>query len=184
MKGYLSARGKIVLSDYREYMQFDLFRGKYARWVRMLVILVVVFACIAGVLAGITLKSRALVLGSAIVLLCFCMFFYLVKRHVKQTCVRQKPFLYATHEVHCGKNGLIYEVLYDPAHNPRHLPDSQQDYLYDDFYRVYETGGFFYFYPTRKSAILLPKRNMTLADVERLRDLLREKLGKRFVRCP
>ncbi len=183
MKGYLSARGKIVLSDYREYMRFNLFRGKYSRWVRLFVILAVVLACLAGILAGISLKSKALVLGSAIVLLCFCMFFYLIKRHVKQTCVRQKPFLYATHAVHCGKNGLIYEILYDPAHNPRHLPDSQQDYLYDGFYRVYETGGFFYFYPTRKSAILLPKRNMALSDVDRLRDLLREKLGKRFVCC-
>ena len=183
MKGYLTARGKVVLSDYREYMQFNLFRGKFSRLIRALVILAAVMASLYVLLLGLKLHSTPLVLLAGILLLCFCMFFYLLRRTVKQTCLKQKPFLYATHEVRCGGNGLIYSVLYDPAHNPQHLPDSQQDHLYESFYRVYETGGFFYFYPKKKSAIILPKRNLTPADGQKLRVLLQKELGDRFVRC-
>ena len=183
MKGYLTARGKIVLSDYREYMNFNLFRGKFSRLIRGFVMFAVVLACLLVLLAGIQVQSTMLVLSAGIALLCFCMFFYLLRRTVKQTCLKQKPFLYATHEVQCGGNGLIYSVLYDPEHNPQKLPDSQQDHLYESFFRVYETGGFFYFYPDKKSAIILPKRNMTLQDGQRLRTLLQKELGDRFVRC-
>lgn len=183
MKGYLTARGKIVLSDYREYMNFNLFRGKFSRLIRALVILAVVLACLYVLLLGLQLHSTLLVLAAGIALLCFCMFFYLLRRSVKQTCLKRKPFLYATHEVRCGGNGLIYSVLYDPAHNPQGLPDSQQDYLYESFFRVYENGGFFYFYPDKKSAIILPKRNMTQQDGQKLRALLQKELGDRFVRC-
>lgn len=183
MKHYLTARGKVVLSDYREYMQFNLFRGRFSRLLRAFVILAVVCVCLYVFLLGLQFRNTMLLLAAGIVLLCFCMFFYLLRRTVKQTCIKRKPFLYATHEVRCGGNGLIYSVLYDPAHNPQNLPDSQQDYLYDAFFRVYETGGFFYFYPDKKSAIILPKRNLQTADLLRLRTLLQKELGKRFVRC-
>ena len=183
MKGYLTARGKIVLSDYREYMQFNLFRGKFSRLIRMLVILAVVLASLYLLLLGLQLHNTMVILGAGVLLLCFCMFFYLLRRTVKQTCLKQKPFLYATHEVRFGGNGLIYSVLYDPEHNPHKLPDSQTDHFYDSFFRVYETSAFFYFYPEKKSAIILPKRNMTLQDGQKLRALLQKELGKRFVRC-
>ena len=183
MKYYLTARGKVVLSDYREYMQFNLFRGKCSRLLRSLLILAVVLLSLYLLLLGIQLKNTVVILVAGVVLLCFCMFFYLLRRTVKQTCIRKKPFLYATHEVRFGGNGLIYSVLYDPAHNPQNLPDSQQDYLYTTFFRVYETGGFFYFYPDKKSAIILPKRNLRIEDIQSLRTLLQKELGKTFVRC-
>lgn len=183
LKYFLTARGKVVLSDYREYMQFNLFRGKLSRVIRTLVILAVVLLSLYLLLLGLQLHNTTVILAAGVLLLCFCMFFYLIRRTVKQTCLKKKPFLYATHEVRCGGNGLIYSVLYDPAHNPQKLPDSQQDYLYEAFFRVYETGGFFYFYPDKKSAIILPKRNLPLEDLPRLRTLLQKELGKRFVRC-
>lgn len=180
---YLFARGMVVLSDYREYMNFNLFRGKCSRIVRALVILAAVMLCVFLLLLALQLHSMPLVILAGGLLLCFCMFFFLLRRHVKTICVKRKPFLYATHEVQFGGNGLIYSVLYDAAHNPQHLPDSRQEYRYESFYRVYETGGFVYFYPDKKSALILPKRNMTPADSIRLRTLLQNQLGKRFVKC-
>ncbi len=180
---YLTARGKIVLSDYREYMNFHLFRGRWSRVLRSLVILAVLLVCVYLILLGIQLRNTMLLLLAGILLLCFCMFFFLLRKYVKDLCMKRKPFLYATHEICCGGNGLIYSVFYDPEHNPQHLPDSQQDYLYSGFCRIYETGGFFYFYPDRKSAIILPKRNMPPADSLRLRSLLKKELGKQFIRC-
>lgn len=180
---YLYARGMIVLSDYREYMNFNLCRGKLSRFVRAAVVLAVVLAALCLLLFAVSLRSMLLVILAGSLLLCLGMFFYLLKRQVKTVCEKRKPFLYAMHEVQFGGNGMNYRVEYDARHNPAHLPDSEQAYLYKDFYRVYETGGFVYFYPTKKSAIILPKRNMNPEASIRLRALLQKQLGKKFVRC-
>ncbi len=180
---HLCARGKIVLSDYREYMNFQLFRGRFSRYLRALILLALLVAALYLLLGGIYFQATiAIVLGGT-TLLCVVMFVFLLRKYVKDYCVKKKPFLYATHEVQCGGNGLIYTVCYDPKQNPQHLPDSKQTYLYADFFRVYETGGFFYFYPSKKSAVILPKRNMTPADSIALRGILQKEIGKRFIRC-
>ncbi len=180
---HLYAHGKIVLSDYREYMNFQLFRGRFSRYLRALTLLIAVLLGVWVLLVGIQFRKTVLIVLGGTVLLCAAMFVFLIRKYVKDYCVKKKPFLYATHEVQCGGNGLIYTVCYDPKQNPQHLPDSKQTYLYADFFRVYETGGFFYFYPSKKSAVILPKRNMTPADSIALRGILQKEIGKKFIRC-
>lgn len=180
---HLYARGKIVLSDYREYMNFQLFRGRFSRYLRALVLLAVLLLALYLLLVGVQSRQTVLIVLGGITLLCLAMFVFLLRKYVKDLCVKKKPFLYATHEVQCGGNGLIYSVCYDSAQNPQHLQDSRQTYLYKDFFRVYETGGFFYFYVNKKSAVILPKRNMTPADSIALRGVLQNEIGRKFIRC-
>lgn len=180
---YLHARGKIVLSDYREYAYFDLFRGRFSRAIRSMAVLIAILGALFLLVLGFAARKSMIVLAGGLVLLCLGSFFYLFKRQVKTVCVKNKPLLYASHEVRFGGNGLIYSIFYDEEHNPRKLEDSQMDYLYENFYRVYENGGFFFFYTDKKSAIIVPKRNMTSADFMQLRNVLRNALGKKFVRC-
>jgi len=185
MKGdkYLFSSGKVVLSDYREYSTFNLCRGKYSRVIRTAVVTWIVLICAFIAVAGFVAKNMMTVLIGGIILLCLASFFTLLRRQVKTVCVKKQQYLYATHEVRFGKNGLIYSVLFDPAHNPYKQENTQDDFFYDDFYRVYETGGFFYLYLDKKSTIIVPKRNMMPADSIELRELLAKKLDKKFIRC-
>lgn len=180
---YLFASGKVVLSDYREYANFDIFRGKFSRVVRVALTVWIILICAFVILLGFMVQNTMMILIAGIILLCLGSFVFMLRRQVKVVCIRKKPFLYATHEVRIGKNGLIYSVLFDPAHNPGKLEDSQEDFLFEDLFRAYETGGFFYFYLAKKTAIILPKRNMMPADSLELRALLQNKIGKKFIRC-
>lgn len=183
MENYLFSSGKIVLSDYREYATFNLCRGKFSRVIRTAVVIWIIVICLYLALVGLASQRTMLLLVAGIILLCLGSFFGLLRRQVKTVCIRKKPFLYATHEVRFGGNGLIYSVLFDSEHNPHQMEDSQDDFFYDDFFRVYETGGFFYLYLNKKSTIIVPKRNMMPADSMKLHDLLAKKLGKKFIRC-
>lgn len=180
---YLHAEGKVVLSDYREYMKFHIFRCRFSRIIRILADLLLFFLLTWLLLSGIRGGSTGLVVLAGAGFLCYFMFQYLLRRHVKNTCLKNKPFLYATHEVDFGNNGVLYTVRYDGEHNPRHLEDSETRYLYDELVHIYETSGFFYLYPTGRSAVIVPKRNMTFRDEAKLRELLRSRVGKRYARC-
>ncbi len=180
---YLHARGKIVLSDYREYAYFNLFRGKFSRVVRAMVTLVIVLIAVFLLLVGFSAQSSLFVVGGGAVLLSLGSFVFLLRKNVKTVCIKRKPFLYASHEIRFGGNGMLYSVLYDKEHNPNGWEDSRVEYLFEDFFRVYENGGFFYFYTDKKSAIILPKRNMTIEDFVALRGILNKTLGKKFIRC-
>ena len=185
MKGdkYLFASGKVVLFDYREYSTFNLCRGKFSRVIRTAVVLWLVLACAFVAWIGFMAKQTMLILTGGVILLCLASFFALLRKQVKAVCVKKQQYLYATHEVRFGKNGLIYSVLFDPAHNPYKQENTQDDFFYSDFFRVYETGGFFYFYTDKKTALIVPKRNMMPADSMELRDVLAQKIGKKFIRC-
>lgn len=185
MKGdkYLFSSGKVVLSDYNEYSTFNLCRGKYSRVIRTAVVTWIVIICAFFAVAGFVAKNMMTVLIGGIILLCLASFFVLLRRQVKTVCLKKRQYLYATHEVRFGKNGLIYSVLFDPEHNPYKQENTQDDFFYDDFYRIYETGGFFYLYLDKKSTIIVPKRNMMPADSMELRELLTKKLDKKFIRC-
>ncbi len=185
MKGdkYLVSSGKIVLSDYREYSTFNLCRGKFSRVIRTAVVMWIVLICLYLAAVGFASKNTMFILIGGIVLLCLGCFFALLRKQVKTVCLKKKQYLYATHEVRFGKNGLIYSVLFDPEHNPYKQENTQDDYFYTDFFRVYETGGFFYLYTDKKTAIIVPKRNMMPADSMELRELLSKKLEKTFIRC-
>lgn len=180
---YLLSKGKVVLSDYREYANFNLCRGRFSRVVRTAIMIWVIIIALYLAVVGFVSQSSGLVLVGGLLLLCLGTFFALLRRQVKTVCVRKQEYLYATHQVQFGKNGLIYSVLFDPQHNYRKLEDTQDDFFYTDFFRVYETGGFFYLYIDKKSTIIVPKRNMMPADSLELRDLLAEKLEKKFIRC-
>lgn len=185
MKGdkYLFSSGKVVLSDYREYSTFNLCRGKFSRVIRTAVVMWLVLACLFVAVVGFMAQNTMLILIGGIILLCLGSFFALLRRQVKTVCIKKQQYLYATHEVRFGKNGLIYSVLFDPAHNPYKQEDTQDDFFYTDFFRVYETGGFFYLYLDKKSTVIVPKRNMMPADCMQLRELLSKKMEKKFIRC-
>lgn len=180
---YLLSKGKIVLSDYREYANFNLCRGKLSRVIRTAVTVWVVIIAAYLAVVGFASQNSTLVLVGGLILLCLGTFFALLRKQVKTVCVKKQEYLYATHQVQFGNNGLIYSVLFDPEHNGRKLEDTQDDFFYTDFFRVYETGGFFYLYLDKKSTIIVPKRNMMPADSLELRKLLAEKLEKKFIRC-
>ena len=179
----LHARGKIVLSDYREYAYFNLFRNRFSRVLRTMTMLVIVLVAVYLFLVGFSAQSSLFVVGGGAVLLSLGSFVFMFRRNVKNVCTKRKPFLYASHEIRFGGNGMVYSVLYDSEHNPHKWADSHVEYLYKDFFRVYENGGFFYFYTDKKSAIILPKRNMTVEEFVALRGLLQNTLGKNFIRC-
>ena len=134
-------------------------------------------------ICGIRFHSTTFIILSGGGFLCYFMFQYLIRKHVKNTCLKQKEFMYATHEVEFGNNGIIYTVHYDPEHNPRRYEDKEQRYHYEEFYRIYETQNFYYLYPDKRFAVIVPKRNMTFRDEAKLNDLLRSSMGKKFVKC-
>ncbi len=180
---YLLSKGKVVLSDYREYSNFNLCRNKYSRVIRTLIVVWVIAMALYLAVAGLATQNSALVLIGGLILLCAGTFFALLRKQVKTVCVKKQEYLYATHQVQFGKNGLIYSVIFDPEHNARKHEDTQDDFFYEDFMAVYETKGFFYLYVDKKSTIIVPKRNMMPADCLELRELFSKKLEKRFIRC-
>lgn len=180
---FLHAEGKIVLADYREYMKFHMFKGKWSRIVRILVDMLIFFVFTWLLLSGIVGGSTMLIILGGAGFLCYFMFQYLVRKHVKNTCLKKKEFMYATHEVDFAGNGIVYTVRYDPDHNSHHLEDVESKYLYTEFWRAFETKGFFYFYPDKRLAIIVPKRNMTYHDEAKLEELLKSRLGKQYVHC-
>ncbi|MBQ8324944.1 MAG: YcxB family protein [Clostridia bacterium] len=180
---YLLSKGKVVLSDYREYANFNLCRSKFSRVIRTAVMAWVILIALYLAVVGFVAQSSVLVLAGGVLLLCLGTFFGLLRKQVKTVCIKKQEYLYATHQVQFGNNGLIYSVLFDPEHNSHKLEDTQDDFFYTDFFRVYETGGFFYLYIDKKSTIIVPKRNMMPADSLELRTLLSQKLEKKFIRC-
>ena len=180
---FLYAEGKIVLSDYREYMKFHIFKGKWSRILRILIDMLIFFVLAWLLLTGIVSHSTTLIIIAGSGFLCYFMFQYLLRKHVKNTCLKKKEFMYATHAVEFGNNGLIYTVKYDPEHNAHKYEDTEQRYHYNEFWRVFETANFFYFYPDKRFAVIVPKRNMTFENEGKLKTLLKERLGKSFVHC-
>ena len=180
---YLISRGKVVLSDYREFSTFNLCRNRFSRVLRTLFVVWVVAISAYLAVVGFLSQNSKLILIGGVLLLCLGSFFALLRKHVKTVCVKKQQYLYATHEVQFGKNGMIYSVLFDPAHNSYKQADTQDDFFYSDFMAVYETRGFFYFYIDKKSTIIVPKRNMMPADSMELSALLAKTVEKRFIRC-
>ncbi len=180
---YLLAQGKVILSDYREFSTFNLCRGKFSRVIRTAFIAWALVICLYLAVVGFMAQNTMLILIGGVLLLCLGTFFALLRKQVKTVCVKKQQYLYATHRVQFGKNGLIYSVLFDPEHNPYKQEDTQDDFFYTDFMAVYETGGFFYLYLDKKSTIIVPKRNMMPADYMELRALLSKNLEKKFTRC-
>lgn len=57
-------------------------------------------------------------------------------------------------------------------------------YLWEELFRAYETEELFLFFLNEHQAMILPKRNQSQEDLEKLRSFLKRKLGSRWeCRC-
>ena len=109
----LASEGFVTPRDYNAYLKFNLLKGKYYRLKKVIVIVSIIALCATLVLSGLTSGNKNYFVIAGIVLLCFLMFLYTVNVNVKNICTRNAKIIRARQKTTFGKNGFVFELLFD-----------------------------------------------------------------------
>ncbi|HWQ77705.1 MAG TPA: YcxB family protein [Anaerovoracaceae bacterium] len=175
MEAKITIRTKTTAEDFRTLTFFNLFLKKRIMIYFLAFALIFALAAVIGRLSGtITVPNWYYNLCFALlglILLQLILFEFSVRRFLKS----DKLVTDNERAVTIDGSGVTAEGGKE---------NGSGEYQWDVFYSVYETKKYFYLYINTAQAIILPKRDFKPEEVPVLEKLIREKLGKRFVkRC-
>lgn len=169
--------GKLNKNDYTAFVRFGMLKGKYHRVYALLAALALTAGVLALALTGIARKNKEALICAGILLLCAGMLAYMIKTNVRNVMVKNARAARGTQHVLFGKNGFVFELLYDKESDCEYT-----DVLYEEIDRVYETKAHFIIYIDKRTAVIVPKRNLRI-NVASAREFLQKFIPDKFVIC-
>ncbi len=173
----IKSEGYVTVKDYNSYARFNVFKGKYYRIIMTLLGLLLFLVCVAMVVVGFAYGIKTLWILAGVLALCVLMFFYTLSVNVKNTCRRNSDIVRAVQKTMFGKNGFVVDLVFkDESKN------EQYEILYDEVEKIYLTRDAIYIYVEKRSAIVIPKRNLKIEPAEAL-EFLKKYAPQKLVIC-
>lgn len=157
----LESLGFVTPRDYNSYVKFNIFKGRFYRLKSALAVISVVLLSIVFVLLGFAVVNKSFFIAGGAILLCLLMFFYTISVNVKNHCNSNAKIVRAKQKTVFGKNGFVFELLFDKEENNEH-----DEIFYDELDAVYDTKNAIYMYIEKRSVIIIPKRNLNMSPAE------------------
>ena len=159
----IRSEGYVTVKDYNSFARFNVFKGKYYR-IKMILLGILLFVvCAALVVAGFLTGSKKMWILAGAILLAVLFFFYLLSVSVKNTCKMNSATVRALQKTEFGKNGFVVDLIFkDETKNERY------EILYDEIEKIYLTRDAMYIYVEKRSAIVIPKRNLKIEPSDAL----------------
>lgn len=174
----LRSEGFVTLSDYITYTRFHLLKGKLYRFKVAALLFLLVFVVAALVIAGFLSGNQKLWILAGAIVLCVVIFFYTVNVNVKNTCKQNASTVRAKQVTVFGKNGFVVDLIFhDEAQNENY------EILYDEIEKVYLAPKAIYIYIEKRSAIVIPKRNLKISPSDARRFLEKYIQPEKLVVC-
>lgn len=173
----IKSEGYVTVKDYNSYARFNVFKGKYYRIKMILLGLLLFVVCAAMVVVGFLIGSKKLWILAGAILLGVLFFFYMLGVSVKNTCKLNADTVRALQKTMFGKNGFVVDLVFkDESKNERY------EILYDEIEQLYLTRDAMYIYVEKRSAIVIPKRNLKIEPADALA-FLKEYAPHKLVVC-
>lgn len=157
----LASEGFVTPRDYSAYLKFNLLKGKFYRFKKVVVLISIILLCITLVLSGLTTGNKNYFVIAGVILLCFLMFLYTVTVNVKNICNKNAKVIRAKQKTTFGKNGFVFELLFDNEEENEFF-----EYLFDEVEKIYLAPDAMYIYIEKRSVIVVPKRNLKVTPKE------------------
>ena len=174
----LASEGYVTPRDYSAYLKFNLLKGKYYRFKKVLVLISIALLCIALFLSGLSSGNKNYMVIAGIILLCTCMFFYSVNVAVKNNCNKNAKVVRAKQRTQFGKNGFVFELLFENEEE-----NEYSEILFDEVEKIYLAPQAMYIYIEKRSVIVVPKRNLKVSPKEALTFLAKYCPTQKLVVC-
>lgn len=155
--------GFVTVGDYKQFVNFNIFKGKYYRVKKIALLLVIAALCFTLILVGYLNSNKNFWIIAGVIALCSFMFVYTVNVNVKRVCNRMAKTVRAKQRVTFGKNGFVFELLFD---NEKDGENEYDEIFYDELDYVYDAPNSIYLYIEKRSVIIIPKRNMNISSDE------------------
>ncbi|MBQ4317351.1 MAG: YcxB family protein [Clostridia bacterium] len=174
----LASEGYVTPRDYSAYLKFNLLKGKYYRFKKVLVLISIALLCIALFLSGLSSGNKNYMVIAGIILLCTLMFFYSVNVAVKNNCNKNAKVVRAKQRTQFGKNGFVFELLFENEEE-----NEYSEILFDEVEKIYLAPQAMYIYIEKRSVIVVPKRNLKVSPKEALTFLEKYCPNQKLVVC-
>lgn len=157
----IESMGFVTPRDYTKYVRFNVLKGKYYRVKSIGAIVAIVVLTVALLLIGLLTGEKSLWIAAGALVLCSIMFLYTINTNVKNACKGKAKVIRAKQHTVFGKNGLVFELLFDNEEENEH-----DEIFYDELEHVYDTKHAIYVYIEKRSVIVIPKRNLNMSPAE------------------
>ena len=173
----IKSNGYVTVKDYNAYARFNVFKGKYYRIKMAVLAALLVFVCAALLILGFLMGEKKMWILAGALLLSVLLFFYLLSVSVKNTCKLNSATVRARQETMFGKNGFVVDLVFNDA-----TKNERYEILYDEIEQLYLTRDAMYIYVEKRSAIIIPKRNLKIEPSEAL-EFLKKYAPHKLVIC-
>ncbi len=157
----LESLGYVEQKDYKEFIYFNLFKGKHYRAKKLLTLIAVLALSLGFIIYSFFGGGKTFLIAGGVVLIGTVMMIYNVNSNVKNHCKRQAKVVRAKQSNKFGKNGFVYDLLLDDPSENEH-----QDIFYDELDAVYVAKNAIYLYIEKRSTVIIPKRNLNISVEE------------------
>jgi len=157
----IRSEGYVALKDYAAYTRFHILKGKYYRIKTIFLILAILTISAYLAIYALTSGEHKYLVIAGVLLLCTGMFFYVINMNVKNICKKNAKTVYAIQKTEFGKNGLVLDMLFKNPEENEHY-----EIFYDEVERIYFAPKAIYVYIEKRSAIVIPKRNLKINPYE------------------
>lgn len=173
----IKSEGYVTVKDYSAYTRFNVFKGKYYR-IKMILLCTFIFAiCATLAVVGFLAHEKSYWILAGILALSTFMFFYMLNVRVKNTCKLNADTVRAVQKTEFGKNGFVVDLIFkDESKNENY------EILYDEVENIFITRDAMYIYVEKRSAIIIPKRNLKIEPCEAL-EFLKKYAPHKLVIC-
>ncbi len=173
----IRSEGYVTVKDYNSYARFNVFKGKYYRIIMTVLALLLLVVCVSLLVFGFLMAEKKLWILAGALVLAVAFFFYLLSVSVKNTCKLNADTVRAVQKTVFGKNGFVVDLVFkDESKNERY------EILYDETEKIYLTRNAIYIYVEKRSAIVIPKRNLKIEPSEALA-FLKQYAPQKLVIC-
>lgn len=175
----LECNGFVTPRDYTLYCRFNILKGRLYRVKTISLAVLLVAVCLLLAICGLAYSRKALFVVAGIILLCALMFAYVMSVNVKNICNSKAKIVRATQHTVFGKNGVIFELLFEKT------PDENEysEIFFDEIDCIYDGPKAIYIYIEKRSVLVLPKRNLNMSPAEAREFLKKYVPAQKLVIC-
>ena len=177
----IEIKTKYTYENYKGFIQFSSFRGKYYRLTRAVLNIVMILVLVIWIIIYCFFRLEY-ERDMYFYVLMICMIFYLVFQIfipgiLTRSIMKKAPAVF--------QSGIDF-VFEDAGVTVVQTGDSirgTSELLYSTFFKVYEVKKAFYIFFTPQQAFVVPKEDFSVGSPDDLRRLLQAKLDKKFILC-
>ncbi len=164
----IESMGYVTPRDYSAFVKFNVFKGKFYRLKTAVTTIFLLILSAFFILMGIAQQYKGYFIIAGVILLGMFMFVYTINVNVKNHCSRNAKVVRAKQNVKFGKNGFIFDLLFQNEQENEH-----DEIFYDELQAVYDAKTAIYLYIEKRSVVIVPKRNLNMSPAEAREFLLK-----------